>query len=177
MWEKASAYCLCLKQKRSCSLCRNSQKSISTIQCLIEYSTKHITKKISNTFGIDVNAKRFVVIDSFEQLKELLIKEKDLFLLSGGSNMLLTKDIEQLVVHINIKGISIDAEDENHVYLTVSAGEDWHEFVLWCIDNDYGGLENLSLIPGNVGTSLDSKYWGVWSRGKRCNNQGSGYSD
>ena len=114
---------------------------------------QNISLKNYNTFGINVTAKRFVVIDSLEQLKELLAREKDLFLLSGGSNMLLTRDIEQLVVHINIKGISIDTEDENHVYLTVSAGEDWHEFVLWCIDNDYGGLENLSLIPGNVGTS------------------------
>jgi UDP-N-acetylmuramate dehydrogenase len=66
--------------------------------------------------------------------------------------MLLTKDIDTLVVHINIKGISIDKEDEKAVYLTVNAGEDWHEFVLWCISNNYGGLENLSLIPGNVGT-------------------------
>ena len=66
--------------------------------------------------------------------------------------MLLTKDIEELVVHLDIKGISIDREDENAVYLTINAGEDWHEFILWCISNNYGGLENLSLIPGNVGT-------------------------
>ena len=66
--------------------------------------------------------------------------------------MLLTKDIEALVVHLDIKGISIDNEDENAVYLTVNSGENWHKFVLWCISNNYGGLENLSLIPGNVGT-------------------------
>lgn len=66
--------------------------------------------------------------------------------------MLLTKDIEKLVVHIDFKGISIDREDENNVYLTVNAGENWHEFVLWTINNDFGGIENLSLIPGNVGT-------------------------
>ena len=66
--------------------------------------------------------------------------------------MLLTKDIDMLVVHLNITGVSIDTEDDKHVYLTVNAGEDWHEFVLWCIANDYGGIENLSLIPGNVGT-------------------------
>lgn len=66
--------------------------------------------------------------------------------------MLLTKDIEKLVVHIDIKGVSIDQENENEVFLTVNAGENWHEFVLWCVDNNYGGLENLSLIPGNVGT-------------------------
>ena len=66
--------------------------------------------------------------------------------------MLLTKDINKLVVHIDIKGISIDREDNKDVYITVNAGENWHEFVLWCVSNNYGGIENLSLIPGNVGT-------------------------
>lgn len=105
-----------------------------------------------NTFGIDVNAKRFVNITSVYELQQLVKKEKDLFLLSGGSNMLLTKDIEELVVHLNITGISIDNENDSNVYLTVNAGENWHNFVLWCVSNDYGGIENLSLIPGNVGT-------------------------
>ena len=113
---------------------------------------ENISLKNYNTFGINVNAKRFVSITSVYQLQQLLKTEKDLFLLSGGSNMLLTKDIEKLVVHINIKGISIDREDNNDIYLTVNAGENWHEFVLWCVSQDYGGIENLSLIPGNVGT-------------------------
>ena len=111
---------------------------------------ENISLKNYNTFGIDVNAKRYISIDSFYELQETLKKEKDVFLLSGGSNMLLTKDIDKLVVHINMKGISIDSEDD--VYLTINAGEDWHEFVLWCISQNYGGIENLSLIPGNVGT-------------------------
>tara|TARA_R110002074_G_scaffold397223_1_gene587442 strand:- start:3297 stop:4307 length:1011 start_codon:yes stop_codon:yes gene_type:complete len=114
--------------------------------------SENISLKKYNTFGIDVNAKRFIAVTSFYELQEVLKTEKDVFLLSGGSNMLLTKDIDQLVIHINIKGISIDSEDENHVYLTVNAGEDWHEFVVWCISQNYGGIENLSLIPGNVGT-------------------------
>lgn len=113
---------------------------------------ENISLKNYNTFGIDVTAKRFICIDSVYQLQELLKVEKDIFLISGGSNMLLTKDIEKLVVHIDIKGVSIDHENENEVFLTVNAGENWHEFVLWCVDNNYGGLENLSLIPGNVGT-------------------------
>ncbi|MFY0629460.1 MAG: UDP-N-acetylmuramate dehydrogenase [Flavobacteriaceae bacterium] len=113
---------------------------------------QNISLKNYNTFGIDVNAKRFISIDSFYDLQEILKREKDIFLLSGGSNMLLTKDIDQLVLHINMKGISIDREDENNVYVTVNAGEDWHQFVLWCISQNYGGIENLSLIPGNVGT-------------------------
>ena len=113
---------------------------------------ENISLKNYNTFGIDVTAKRFISIDSVYQLQELLKVEKDIFLISGGSNMLLTKDIEKLVIHIDIKGVSIDHENENEVFLTVNAGENWHEFVLWCVDNNYGGLENLSLIPGNVGT-------------------------
>ena len=113
---------------------------------------ENISLKNYNTFGIDVTAKRFICIDSVYQLQELLKVEKDIFLISGGSNMLLTKDIEKLVVHIDIKGVSIDQENENEVFLTVNTGENWHEFVLWCVDNNYGGLENLSLIPGNVGT-------------------------
>jgi UDP-N-acetylmuramate dehydrogenase len=113
---------------------------------------QNISLKKYNTFGIAANAKRFISVDSVYELQQLLKIEKNLFLISGGSNMLLTKDIDTLVVHIDIKGISIDKEDENAVYLTVNAGEDWHEFVLWCISNEYGGIENLSLIPGNVGT-------------------------
>lgn len=66
--------------------------------------------------------------------------------------MLLTKNIEQLVVHLDCKGISIDKEDEDFVYLTVNSGENWHDFVLYCVEQNYGGVENLSLIPGNVGT-------------------------
>ena len=113
---------------------------------------QNISLKNYNTFGISVNAKRFIAVTSVYELQQLLKTEKELFLLSGGSNMLLTKDIEKLVVHIDIKGISIDKEDENAVYLTVNAGEDWHKFVVWCISNEFGGIENLSLIPGNVGT-------------------------
>ena len=113
---------------------------------------ENISLKNYNTFGISVNAKRFISVDSVYQLQQLLKVEKNLFLISGGSNMLLTKDIEELVVHVDIKGISIDREDNNDIYITVNAGENWHELVLWCVSNNYGGIENLSLIPGNVGT-------------------------
>ena len=116
----------------------------------------HIQENISlknyNTFGIDVNAKRFVSVTSVYELQQLLQTEKDVFLISGGSNMLLTKDLDKLVVHIDLKGISIDRENENNLNITVNAGENWHEFVLWCVSENYGGIENLSLIPGNVGT-------------------------
>lgn len=98
-------------------------------------------------------AKKFVSINSIFELQQLLKTEKDIFVISGGSNMLLTSDIKKLVVHINNKGILIDNENSNSVFITVNAGENWHEFVLWCISKNYGGIENLSLIPGNVGSS------------------------
>lgn len=105
-----------------------------------------------NTFGIDVKAKKFVSITSIEQLKEVLSIENEIFLLSGGSNMLLTKDIDKTVIHIDLKGITILEESNDQVVVEVYAGEDWHQFVLWCVNHDFGGVENLSLIPGNVGT-------------------------
>lgn len=105
-----------------------------------------------NTFGIDVKAKKFVSISTLEELKEVLSIENEIFLLSGGSNMLLTKDIDKTVVHVNLKGIATLEESENQVVVEVLAGEDWHQFVLWCVNHDFGGVENLSLIPGNVGT-------------------------
>lgn len=114
---------------------------------------KNISLKTYNTFGIDVKAKRFISVDTLKELKEVVSKERDIFFLSGGSNMLLTQDIDTLVVHINTKGIFINDAHEDCVFVTAEAGENWHEFVLFCIENDYGGLENLSLIPGNVGTS------------------------
>ena len=113
---------------------------------------ENISLKKYNTFGVDVNAKRFISITSVYELQQLLKIETDIFIISGGSNMLLTQDIDKLVVHINIKGISIDREDDATVYLTVNGGESWHKFVLWAISQNYGGIENLSLIPGNVGT-------------------------
>ncbi len=114
---------------------------------------ENISLKKYNTFGISAFAKRFISINSVYQLQQLLKINKEVFLISGGSNMLLTKNIEKLVIHINTKGISIDKEDDQFVYLTVNSGENWHDFVLWCVSQNYGGIENLSLIPGNVGTS------------------------
>ena len=113
---------------------------------------ENISLKEYNTFGIDVIAKRFITITSVYELQQLLKIEKEVFIISGGSNMLLTQDINKLVVYLDVKGISIDREDAGAVYLTVNAGENWHNFVLWAIAQNYGGIENLSLIPGNVGT-------------------------
>ena len=114
---------------------------------------QNIPLKKYNTFGISTNAKRFVSINSLKELKEIITLEKDVFLLGGGSNMLLTTDIEKLVLHLNLKGIIVNDTENEVVFVTAEAGENWHEFVVWCISQNYGGLENLSLIPGNVGTS------------------------
>ncbi len=118
---------------------------------------ENISLKPYNTFGIDVKAKHFVSVASAEELKEVLKKFTHLepFILGGGSNMLLTKDMERLVVHINLKGIEVIDSDvsESEVLVKVAGGENWHEFVIFCVDHNLGGVENLSLIPGNVGTS------------------------
>lgn len=116
---------------------------------------ENISLKPYNTFGIDVKAKQFLEINTISQLKNALKKfsKKELFILGGGSNMLLTKDIHALVLYINIKGINVVSNSDNHVTVKAHAGENWHDFVLWCITNNFGGIENLSLIPGNVGTA------------------------
>ncbi|MEO8235025.1 MAG: UDP-N-acetylmuramate dehydrogenase [Flavobacterium sp.] len=111
--------------------------------------------KKHNTFGIEAKAKQFVAVHSLFDLKTILgenpIEKK--FILGGGSNMLLTQDIDALVIHIDLKGKKIIKEDNDFVWVESQAGENWHEFVLWTINQDFGGLENMSLIPGNVGTT------------------------
>jgi UDP-N-acetylmuramate dehydrogenase len=108
-----------------------------------------------NTFGIEAKAQQFVAVHSVSELKSILEQNKSnkKFILGGGSNMLLTKDIEALVIHIDLKGKRILKEDDDFVWIEGQAGENWHEFVLWNIDQNFGGLENMSLIPGNVGTT------------------------
>ncbi|HLW62575.1 MAG TPA: UDP-N-acetylmuramate dehydrogenase [Flavobacterium sp.] len=116
----------------------------------------HHSLKNYNTFGIDVKARKFVTISSTEQLKEVIRENNGqlpLFTLSGGSNMLLTTDVDALVIYINTKGIETIKEDEQHLWLKAQAGEVWHDFVLYTITQNLGGLENLSLIPGKVGSS------------------------
>ncbi len=111
--------------------------------------------KAYNTFGISATAKYFCEINSLDDLAEALRLEEypRKFIISGGSNMLLTCDVDALVLHINLKGITVISEDDNSVIVKVMAGENWHEMVLWTLDHDYGGLENMSLIPGNTGTA------------------------
>lgn len=115
----------------------------------------HKSLKSFNTFGIECKARYFVSVSSIAELKEVLANPKypERYILGGGSNMLLTQDIDALVVHINLRGIRVLSESDHQVILEVMAGENWHEFVLYCLAQGYAGVENLSLIPGNVGTA------------------------
>lgn len=109
-----------------------------------------------NTFGIDVKAKYFVNIDSLQTLRYVLKENsiRPIYVLGGGSNVLLTRNLDQeLVLYINNKGVEIVNEEKTHVDVEVQAGENWHQFVLWCLKNDFGGIENLALIPGKVGAA------------------------
>lgn len=107
-----------------------------------------------NTFGIDVKASRFATFASVKALKQILNDNQlPLLILGGGSNLLLTKDFDGLVLRNEIKGIDIISENESEVLVKVGAGEVWHEFVLYCISKNFCGIENLSLIPGSVGAS------------------------
>ena len=108
-----------------------------------------------NTFGISVMAEMFAVFSSIEELKQILSfrNNKKLLVLGGGSNLLLTKDFDGLVIKNEIKRFEVIEETASEVIVESGAGENWHEFVLNCIDKGFGGIENLSLIPGSVGAS------------------------
>jgi UDP-N-acetylmuramate dehydrogenase len=134
----------------------------------------NISLKKYNTFGIDAIARYFAVFSTQDQLAELLQQAPDppagsvsrlpgsatlrsgasaLFVLGGGSNILLTKDIDGPVMRNEIKGIELVDEDEHYVYVTAGAGESWNEFVQYCLKRNWAGVENLSLIPGSVGAA------------------------
>ena len=114
-----------------------------------------ISLKPYNAFGIDVKARDFIAIDDEDELRNLIrqVYADEIFIISGGSNMLLTQDLDKTVILINNKGIDVYQDNEDNVLVDVAAGENWHNFVLWAVHHDYGGIENLALIPGCVGTS------------------------
>ncbi|HET6994969.1 MAG TPA: FAD-binding protein, partial [Chitinophagaceae bacterium] len=116
---------------------------------------ENISLKPFNTFGIDARARRFASFSSLEELEQLISSEPRLpvFILGGGSNILLTRDFEGLVAKNEVKGIAELHEDEEYVYVRAGAGENWHQFVQYCLKRGWAGIENLSLIPGNVGAS------------------------
>lgn len=109
-----------------------------------------------NTFGIAAIAKDFVAVTHTDELIKVVqsFPREDLFFLSGGSNILITQPIiDKIIVKLDLKGIEIIDENAEFVWVKSAAGEVLHDFILWCLARDFGGLENLSLIPGNVGTA------------------------
>lgn len=106
-----------------------------------------------NTFGINVYAKYFSSFATETELEELLMHKEKLLILGGGSNILFTKNFNGLVLKNQISGIELIKEDAHYCYVKAGAGVNWHSFVLHCIEHGFAGVENLSLIPGNVGAS------------------------
>ncbi|MES2380434.1 MAG: UDP-N-acetylmuramate dehydrogenase [Bacteroidota bacterium] len=118
---------------------------------------QNISLKPYNTFGIEAKAADFIEINSIEGLNFIIdnfnLAHRKMMILGGGSNILLTKDYDGLVLKMDILGIEKIAEDDNAVFVKAMAGEKWHNFVLYCVSNGYAGVENLSLIPGCVGAA------------------------
>jgi UDP-N-acetylmuramate dehydrogenase len=117
---------------------------------------KNFDLRTLNTFGISVKASGFSAFKSVDELKELLPERKafnNLLVLGGGSNILFTKDVDALVLRNEITGISTVEENEEFVILKAGSGVVWHDFVMHAVNNNLGGIENLSLIPGSVGAS------------------------
>ncbi len=118
--------------------------------------SKDISLLSYNTFGIDVKAHFFTEIRHKADLTNILEQQESslpIFILGGGSNLLLTDDLPFLVIKNSIEGIRFESIDSGKVMVTAGAGENWHKFVVWCLEHDFGGLENLSLIPGTVGAA------------------------
>lgn len=118
---------------------------------------ENVSLEAYNTFGLNAKARFFTEISSVERLQHCLSDSRwsmqPLLILGEGSNVLLTQDFPGLVIKNQIKGIEKVAEDDDHVWVRVGAGESWHRFVLYCIANQWAGVENLSLIPGTVGAA------------------------
>ncbi|MCE6989085.1 UDP-N-acetylmuramate dehydrogenase [Dyadobacter sp. CY323] len=117
-----------------------------------DFSLRHY-----NTFGLEATADYYAEAQSVQELTEILQdpvwKSAPKFILGGGSNVLFTKNVDALVIHPEIQGIHKIKEDELNVWLKVGAGEIWHNFVMYCVEKNYGGAENLALIPGTVGAA------------------------
>jgi UDP-N-acetylmuramate dehydrogenase len=116
---------------------------------------QNISLRPFNTFGIEAMAQFFASFTSVDALQSLLQQagRNPSLILGGGSNILLTKDVEGLVLKNEIMGINEVSEDDEYIYVKVGAGENWHQFVLYCLQRNWAGVENLALIPGNVGAS------------------------
>ncbi|MBC7919497.1 MAG: UDP-N-acetylmuramate dehydrogenase [Ferruginibacter sp.] len=119
--------------------------------------TDNVSLRRFNTFGIEANARHFAEITRLEDLRALLTSPvygpMDKLVLGGGSNLLFTRDFDGLVLKINLPGIQTVREDDAHAWVRAGAGVNWHDLVVHCLDHDYAGIENLSLIWGTVGAA------------------------
>ena len=123
------------------------------VRFLEDYSLKN-----HNTFGVEAFARYFFEFTEKADLVTFLSsneswRESDILILGGGSNILFTNDFEGLILHPNIPGIKVIKEDKQNVWVEAGCGEDWDSFVGFCVESGYGGIENLSLIPGTVGAA------------------------
>lgn len=118
---------------------------------------KNFSLSLYNSFRVNHNSSYFIEIESENKLLKFLEDEKylneDKLILGGGSNILFSKDFDGVILFNKIKGIKILKEDDNHVYIRVGSGENWDQFVSFCVQKKYFGIENLSLIPGSVGAA------------------------
>lgn len=116
---------------------------------------KNVSLKPFNTFDIDVSTAYFFALQNTNSLLDLLssLPSHPTLILGGGSNVLFTEDYSGIVIHNELKGIEIVDENNDHIWLKIAAGENWHQLVMYCVDHGYGGIENLSLIPGTVGAA------------------------
>lgn len=116
----------------------------------------HQSLALLNTFKINVNCQQYVELNHVEQLPTLathIANTPQYLVLGGGSNVLFTQDYAGLIIKNNLQGIQLIKQDTEYVYVRAMAGESWHGFVQYCVSNNYGGVENLSLIPGTVGAA------------------------
>lgn len=124
---------------------------------LIQLVQSHVSLQSFTTFGIAASARFYLRVSEVEQLQQLRhlpeLANLPRLILGGGSNLILTHDFPGLVLHIALKGRELVGEDDQFVYIRAAAGENWHDFVQWTLAQGWGGLENLSLIPGCVGAS------------------------
>jgi len=133
---------------------------------------ENISLRNNNTFGIDIAARYFSAFSHIEDLEKLPVDDRSVLVLGGGSNLLFTHDYPGLVLKNEVLGVDLVHEDDDYVYVRAGGGENWHSFVMHCVSNDYAGVENLSLIPGNVGAApiqnigaygveLESVFWNL----------------
>lgn len=116
-----------------------------------------ISLRALNTFGVEARARAYLPVSSIDTLAAVrtdpTLAAMPRLILGGGSNLLFTRDVDALVLHMNSRGISVTGEDADHIFVCAQAGESWHGFVQWTLAQGLGGLENLSLIPGSVGAA------------------------